>query len=90
MRSAENILKEEVSKIKDSEQPHYYEDIYDGYATAIYNAINEARKETIKECAEIAKVIYGQPTYNEEERDNFYPVEGVDKESILLLIKELK
>ena len=97
MRTAEEILHEEVLKINESEQPHYYGDIYDGYATAIYNAINVGREECIKECAKRAKIIMvdnnalAQQTPSalsnmlQRQRCSY-----VDRQSILKLIKELK
>ena len=51
---------------------------------AIKKAINDARKEAIKECAKVAKVMVDKtfaPLMNEYK---------VDKESILRLINELK
>lgn len=49
----------------------------DGDENSVKEAINEARKESIKECAEIAEGIEGWST-------------GLRKEKILSLIKELK
>jgi hypothetical protein len=55
----------------------------------LISAINEAREETIAECAERAKIIWIDDDYNEELRDMNRHAE-IDKSSILNIIKELK
>lgn len=44
-KTKEEILETEVDKIPDFQSPHYFKDVYDGDASAIYNAMEEYAKQ---------------------------------------------
>lgn len=84
MKTAEEILSKVSGHSNDSGGIYDYD--------SLISAINEARKEAIEECAERVKII----RYQENQFANYESALGnvqrdqVDKQSILLLIKELK
>lgn len=77
MRTAEEILEEKIAPMPYSIDPYK---VFESMKEVAIKAINEARIETIKECAEVAKV--------KVEGGNGYA--SIDKQSILKLLNQIK